>query len=155
VKNKLLFVRRKVVKFLSNFLIFKPLRREFIIIFSQKSGFFRRVKNSCQINNLMKLLRAGTKFPHPVGIVIAGDVKLGKKCCIYQNVTIGGKDDFRGRGKRPVIGDNVIAFSGSVIVGDISIGDNVIIAANSVVSKDVPSNSIVFGVNKFKKREDI
>lgn len=110
MKNKLLFVRRKVVKFLSNFLIFKPLRREFIIIFSQKSGFFRRVRNSCQINNLMKLLRAGTKFPHPVGIVIAGDV---------------------------------------------SIGDNVIIAANSLVTKDVPSNSIVFGVNKLKKIEDV
>ena len=80
-------------------------------------------------------------FPHPIGIVIGKDVKVGKNVTIYQQVTLG-----QNNGKFPTIGDNVIIYSGAKIFGDIHIGNNVIIGANSVVNTDVPDNCIVAGV---------
>ena len=80
------------------------------------------------------------KFPHPLGVVIGEGVTIGKNCCIYQNVTIGQKDN-----KYPKIGNNVIIYANSVLVGDISIGDNCIIGANSFVNKSFPENSIIAG----------
>ena len=82
----------------------------------------------------------GILFPHPVGIVIGQGVNIGKNCTIYQNVTIGSKN-----GKYPKIGNNVIIYANSVVVGDITIGDNSIIGAGSVVLKSFPSNSIIAG----------
>lgn len=90
-------------------------------------------------------------FPHPHGIVIGGNVKIGKNCVIYQNVTLGKRDSFYRMSDNmnrefPEIGDNVIIYAGAVIVGNIKIGNNVIVAANAVVTTDVPDNSIVGGV---------
>lgn len=45
----------------------------------------------------------------------------------------------------PTIGDNVIIFPNSVVVGRITIGSNVIIGAGSVVINDVPDNCVVAG----------
>ena len=80
------------------------------------------------------------KLPHPLGIVIGENVKIGYNTTIYQNVTLG-----QNRGSYPVIGNNVIIYANAVIIGDIKIGDNAIIGANSVVLKDVPPNTIVAG----------
>ena len=66
--------------------------------------------------------------------------KVGNAFQFYQNVTVG-----IGRGGKPIIGDNVIIYTGAVVVGNIHIGNNVRIAANSVVRKNVPSNSLVYG----------
>lgn len=95
---------------------------------------------------IYKLHKAKTHFPHPVGIVIGMKVKIGMNCEIYQNVTIGTKDtsDFL-NGKYPEIGNNVIIYPNSLIIGDIKIGDNSIIGAGSVVLSDVPPNSIFAG----------
>lgn len=79
-------------------------------------------------------------FPHPISIVIGKNVKIGKNCTIYQNVTIGQKED-----NYPVLGNNIIIYPNSIIIGKIKIGDNVIIGAGSVVLCDIPSNSIVAG----------
>ena len=83
-----------------------------------------------------------TNFPHPVGIVIGRDVKLGMNCKIFQCVTIGGSGAIIGQ---PTIGDNVTIFSGAVVSGGVNIGDNAIIAANSFVNKDVPAGATVAG----------
>jgi serine O-acetyltransferase len=48
--------------------------------------------------------------------------------------------------KFPQIGDNVIIYSGAVILGDVNIGDNSVIGANSVVIDDVPEGVIVAGI---------
>lgn len=84
----------------------------------------------------------GMRFPHYSGIVLAM-CKIGNNCTIHQNVTIGrtfGEND-----GCPIIGDNVIIFANSSIVGNIKVGNNVIIGANSIVIKDVPDNSVVAG----------
>ena len=52
--------------------------------------FFNPLEDMCSIPNLEYLKKQGTKFPHPIGIVIHKNVIVGKGCKIYQNVTIGG-----------------------------------------------------------------
>ena len=80
-------------------------------------------------------------MPHPMGIVIGGDTKIGENCTIYQYVTIGQNNN-----KFPKIGDNVTIYAGAKIIGDVEIGNNVIVGANAVVTHDVPNNSVVAGV---------
>lgn len=86
-------------------------------------------------------LPSNTHIPHPIGIVIGKDSKIGSNCTIMQNVTIGVK----GLGEKisPEIGNNVFIGAGAIVLGAIHIGDNVIIGANTVVLRDVPSNSTV------------
>lgn len=80
-------------------------------------------------------------FPHPIGIVIGKKVEIGRKCTIYQNVTLGTKDGVT----YPIIGDDVTIYANSVVFGNITIGNNVIIGAGSIVNFDVPDNSVVAG----------
>lgn len=80
-------------------------------------------------------------FPHYNGIVIGRDAVVGKNCIIYHQVTIGQNHD-----RFPVIGDNVVIYSGAKLFGDIHIGNNVIVGANSVVTHDIPDNCVVAGV---------
>lgn len=86
------------------------------------------------------------KFPHPVGIVIGKGVIIGKRCTIYQNVTIGTKDTKNyNASKYPVIEDDVTIFANSVVFGGITIGKGAVIGTGSVVFKDVPEYSVVVG----------
>jgi serine O-acetyltransferase len=106
-----------------------------------------RVYLSNHLNiGIWKLFKQKTTLPHPVGIVIGYKVIIGKGCKIYHNVTIGTKDtkNFK-NAPYPIIGDNVLIYPNSIIIGDISIGDNSIIGAGAIVLNDIPSNSIVIG----------
>lgn len=44
------------------------------------------------------------------------------------------------------MGNHVVMFPGSKVVGNVHIGNNVVIAANSVVTKNIPDNCIVGGI---------
>lgn len=92
------------------------------------------------------LYKKKTIFPHPLGIVIGYKVQIGEGCKIYHNVTIGTKEtqNFK-EGRYPTIGDNVIIYPNSIIIGDIKIGNNAVIGAGSIVLEDVPPNTIVSG----------
>ncbi len=84
-------------------------------------------------------------FPHGcVGVFISNGVTLGKKCVIFQQVTIGSNTlkDSKNFGA-PSIGDNCYIGAGAKIIGAVKIGDNCRIGANAVVVKDVPANSVV------------
>jgi serine O-acetyltransferase len=48
-------------------------------------------------------IAGGLLIPHPNGIVIHPDVKIGPNCLIFQQVTIGS----RGEGRPPIIGTHV------------------------------------------------
>ena len=130
--------------------IFKIMRENghvLVVLFGLKIKFknpiVTQLGDCCCIENLQYILSQGTKFAHPIGIVIDKDVVIGKKCCIYQNVTIGKK--YGSDGKSPIIGNNVEIYSNVCIIGDVKIGDNALIGAMSVVTKDVPQNAIVVG----------
>ena len=105
-----------------------------------------QLEDVCCIQNLPKLKEQNTYFPHPVGIVIHPDVKIGKNCTIYQYVTIGrGKYIEKNKSDVTALGDNVKIYANSVVTNGIKVGNNVTIGAGSIVLKDVPDNTVVAG----------
>lgn len=144
-KNKilyliLLFVQRKI-----KFLFFGGLNKRISDIFYALTFYDSySLLTSCDMTIGIKYLACkNTNFPHPVGIVIGKNVKLGLNCTIYQNVTIGVKK--HASESYPKIGNNVRIYSGACIVGDITLGDNVVIGAGSIIVTDVPPNCVVAG----------
>lgn len=83
----------------------------------------------------------GLLLPHPNGIVIHPNAKIGPNCLIFQQVTIGAVDD-----GIPNIGGHVDIGAGAKIIGDVRIGNNVKIGANAVVISDVPDDCTAVGV---------
>jgi serine O-acetyltransferase len=98
-------------------------------------------------NHIWRCIKREIFFPHPVGVVVGGNVKIGRGCQIHQNVTIGNK----GKGNTPILGKNVKIYANSVIIGKINIGDNVIIGASTFVNKDVPSNKTIVDKHEIKE----
>ena len=86
----------------------------------------------------------GLLLPHPNGIVIHPEVKIGPNCLIFQQVTIGSRKG----GALPVIGGHVDIGAGAKILGKVHIGDHACIGANAVVLKDVPAGKSAFGIWK-------
>lgn len=92
------------------------------------------------------------------GCTIAAS-KISDNVTIFQNVTIGANQTFNTRLNQwenlgnTVIGKNVVIADGAKIVGPIIIGDNSVIGTGAIITKDVPENSIAFGVNKIKPRD--
>lgn len=84
---------------------------------------------------------AGSRIAHYSCIFIAAQ-KIGCNLTIYQGCTIG---SVHGKGV-PTVGNNVVMYAGSKIVGNITIGNNVVVGANAIVVKDVPDNAVVVGI---------
>ena len=74
------------------------------------------------------------------GVVIEKDVQIGSHCSIYSVSTI---DDKEGK---IVIKENARIGTHSTIMPGITIGKNTLIGAYSFVDKDIPDNTIAFGV---------
>ena len=108
-----------------------------------KNPLVSQLGDCCCIEDLQYILEKGTKFAHPIGIVIDKDVVIGKDCIVFQNVTIGKK--YGTSGKSPIIGNNVKIYANSCVIGDVKIGDNAKIGAGAIVLEDVPENAIVAG----------
>ena len=88
---------------------------------------------------------------------VMGKADYGNHFFFYQGCTVGGNRDKSGKLYYPVIGENVLMYSNSSILGDALIGNNVIISAGTIIVGDnVPDNSIVFGrtPNLIIKRKD-
>lgn len=88
---------------------------------------------------------------HGMGVVIGETAVIGDDCVIYHQVTLGGKSLARHK-RHPSLGNRVIVGAGACLLGDILIGDDTIIAAGAIVTKNVPSCSIVMGVNQIRPR---
>ena len=54
----------------------------------------------------------------------------------------------------PVIGPNVVISDGAKVLGPIIIGANSVIGAGAIITKDVPANSVAYGVNRIKPKDD-
>jgi serine O-acetyltransferase len=89
---------------------------------------------NCQIGG-------GLLIPHPNGIVIHPEAKIGVNCLIFQQVTIGTRD---GTGA-PRVGGHVDIGAGAKVLGDIVIGPHARIGANAVIVKNVEGGGTAVG----------
>ena len=91
-------------------------------------------------------------------IVIAS--KICENVVIFQNVSIGTNLKYNKINNVwenvgcPIIGRNVIIADGAKILGPVIIGENTVVGAGSIITKDIPANSIAYGINKFKPKDE-
>jgi serine O-acetyltransferase len=83
----------------------------------------------------------GLLLPHPNGIVVHPDARIGPNCLIFQQVTLG----TRGETGAPIVGGRVDIGAGARILGDVTLGDYSMVGANSVVLSTFPLGSVVVG----------
>lgn len=84
----------------------------------------------------------GLLIPHPNGIVIHPEAIIGPNCLIFQQVTVGTRNDEH----PPIIGGHVDIGAGAKILGNIKIGNNVRIGANAVVIDDINDGCTAVGI---------
>ena len=96
---------------------------------------------------------------HARGCTIVA-AKICENVVILQNVTIGSNLRFNKINNEwenvgnPIIDKNVIIADGAKIFGPIIIGENSVVAAGAIITKDIPANSIAYGVNQFKPKDN-
>jgi serine O-acetyltransferase len=83
----------------------------------------------------------GLCLPHPTGVVIGSQCRLGSYVKVMQGVTVGAS-----REGSPIIGDHVYIGPGAKVLGGVEVGSYASIGANAVVIEDVPEHSFVAGV---------
>lgn len=89
----------------------------------------------------------GLRLPHPNGIVIGQGARVGARCAIYHQVTLGGARSGDWQANRyPDVRDGVTIFAGAKLIGAITVGDGAVIGANAVVNRDVPAHSVAVGI---------
>jgi serine O-acetyltransferase len=82
----------------------------------------------------------GLLLPHPNGVVIHPDCRIGPNCLIFQQVTLG----HAGAGV-PNLGGHVDIGAGAKVLGAIHLHDHSVVGANAVVLRDVPAGVTVVG----------
>jgi len=88
----------------------------------------------------------GLLIAHPAAIVIGRGTVIGADATIYQGVTCGIRSAAPGRRPEyPRIGDGVVLYAGSTLVGGIRIGDRAVVGAHALVTCDMPDGSVAEG----------
>lgn len=115
-------------------------------------GLWRTVliaKHSIDISRNIEI-GPGLLLPHPVGISLGASVRIGRDVTLMHNVGLGG-NVFVGSRYRPAaagvqlapsVGDDVVIFTDSILVGAIHIGDRAVIGAGAWVDEDVPPRKV-------------
>ena len=91
------------------------------------------------------------QFMHPLGTVL-GQAKYGNFFCVYQGCSVGSDED----GVFPDIGDHVVLYAGSSVIGRSRVGNNVVIGATALVlNEHIPDNKVVLvGAGDFAIRDN-
>lgn len=90
---------------------------------------------NCQIGG-------GLLLPHPNGIVIHPNARIGVNCLIFQQVTLG----TLASGGTPVLSGHVDVGAGAKLLGPVVVGEHAVIGANAVVLQDVPAHHTAIGI---------
>ena len=93
-------------------------------------------------------IAGGLLLPHPNGVVLHPEARIGPNCILFQQVTIG-------TGPKPGVpelGGHVDVGPGAKILGGVRIGDHAVIGANAVVLSDVPEGCVAVGIPASVKR---
>lgn len=87
----------------------------------------------------------GLMLPHPVDVTVGSASVIGKNVSLYNGVTLGSKYQ-GGPAEMPRLGNGVIVYTGAKIIGPVVIGDNSEIGALALCTKDVPPESVMYGM---------
>ena len=97
---------------------------------------------------------------HPNGIRLGRTAEIGDNCKVYPYfdamAALKGDSDRNKMHERrhPKIGNDCILGSHATVIGPITIGDDVTIGACAIVTKDIPSHSVVKGINQVRPKRD-
>lgn len=83
----------------------------------------------------------GLNLVHFVDVTIGSAVTVGANAMIYNGVTLAST-----AGTMLTIGNSAIIYTGAKIIKPVQIGDNVTIGALTLCNKDIPSNSVAYGI---------
>lgn len=134
----------------------------------EKGGFINRkralrLENKLQEKYQLKISRRakiGKNFQirHPMGIRIGPTAEIGDNCKVYPFfVAMAAVKNDRELivnhiRRHPKIGNDCMLCSKATVIGPITIGDDVTIGACAIVTKDVPSHSVVKGLNQVRPK---
>jgi serine acetyltransferase len=91
-------------------------------------------------------------MPHPFGIFIDREARIGRRVTVMPQATIARK--LPSEPGAPLIEDNVFIGAGARILGAVRIGRGATVGANAVVTRDVPSHCTVVGANRILGQRD-
>lgn len=93
------------------------------------------------------IVQPGLAVPHPVGIAVGGECRIGRRALLFRSVAIGGVGDPKRPGM-PVLGDDVVVFDSASVFGPVHVGDRSIIGTKALVVDDVEADVFVYGIRK-------
>ena len=96
---------------------------------------------------------------HGTGVVIGETAVIGRNVKMYQGVTLGAKsfpldengNPIKGIDRHPHIGNDVIIYANSTILGNIMVGDGAVIGGNLWIDADVPAGAKLAQNKKISK----
>ena len=137
----------------------------------EKGGYInrkraKRLENKLQEKYQLKIpctVKIGDNFEirHPMGIRIGPTAEVGSGCKVYpffvaMAAVKGDRELIKNHIRRHAkFGNDCLLGSKATVIGPVIIGDDVTIGACAIVTKDVPSHSVVKGLNQIRpKRPD-
>ena len=133
-----------------------------------KGGRFNRFRAMRLYNRIRKTyccnvwpgieLGGGAYIAHAHDVCIGKTAVIGNNCRFYPHcdITAGVVHDreliSEGQRRHAKIGNDCLLGNGAVIVGAVNVGNDVTIGAGALVTKDVPSHTVVKGVNSFRPK---
>jgi len=88
-------------------------------------------------------IEGGLLLPHPNGVVIHPDARIGPNCLLMQQVTLGTNDLSAGA---PTLAGHVDLGAGAKVLGKVTLGAHSVVGANAVVLCDVPEGATAVGI---------
>lgn len=85
----------------------------------------------------------GLLMPHPNGIVVHPDARIGPNCLLMQQVTLGTGGPLPGA---PVLVGHVDIGAGAKVLGGVTLGAHAQVGANAVVLRDIPAHATAVGI---------
>ena len=137
-----------VIKALTNYRIAHELYREEVPLIPRMMTELAHSETGIDIHPAATIGKHFTIDPG-TGAVIGATCIIGDNVKLYQGVTLGAKSfpldengkPIKGIPRHPIIGNNVIIYANSTILGRIHIGDGCIIGANVWVTKDMKAGT--------------
>ena len=119
-----------------SYLIFLLLIYTYVIyyIFVKKTTF------STHIILQIQLMKSYNIFYQLQNVTIGSNLRYNKVLNKWENIG------------SPILAENVIVADGAKILGPILIGENSVVGAGAIITKNIPTNSIAYGVNQYKTK---